>query len=80
MSIFCYCESSDTIRTLPENYAVANRRDGYWRVDCDAALDLGMLLHITEVIHSSHAIKWGSPLRLLGSITPYSTEALKDYL
>ena len=74
MSIFCYCEATDTIRTLPENYLVLDRTiGGRWSIgNCDPALPVDAFVFVGKLLHTEHNLRYGSPLCVLAAITPYT--------
>lgn len=69
-SIFCFQESTETIRTIPENYLVAHRHGGRWICEPDAAVPYKMALVVFKAIHTNHSLRYGSGLSLLAAITP----------
>ena len=83
-SVFCYEESSNTIRMHPEGYLVAHRPEHCgWVCDPDAAVPMKLKLKCFQAIHSDHNVRWGSGLNLLAAITPtesyiYSNEYEKQ--
>ena len=67
--VFCYCECSDTIRTLPGNYLIANRIDGRWICDPDLAAPEWMAVKCFKAL-LNYDRRYGDGLSLLAAITP----------
>ena len=67
--VFCYCDTTETIRTLPANYLVAYKRSGYWICSPDLAVPERMAVKCFRAL-LKHENKYGSGLNLLAAITP----------
>lgn len=46
-----YESGSQTIRQMPQNYMLAKRVGGVWVVDCDGAVTVDTVLHVSMAIH-----------------------------
>lgn len=42
---------SQTVRQMPENYMLARKVRGVWVVDCDGAVTVDTVLHVSMAIH-----------------------------
>ena len=73
--IFCYCDKTETIRTLPSNYLVAYKRDQGWICDPDLAVPRKMSIACFTAL-LEHRNKYGTGLNLLAAITPTESEAV----
>jgi hypothetical protein len=71
MRSIAYCDYSDTIRQMPENYLLAVHRHGAWKMDPDLAADKGLVVALTLSL-MEHGNKWSkSPLGAIMGIAPY---------
>ena len=71
--VFCYQETSETIRILPQNYLVAYNLNGRWICEPDLAVPEKMAVKCFRAL-LKHENKYGSGLNLLAKITPNKDE------
>ena len=60
-----YCESSQTLRLLPNNYLLAQKQNRSWICAPDAAIPDELAQATFKAIFACHDIKWGEPELLL---------------
>lgn len=58
MKTYKYCEYSESIRQMPENYLVAHKSNGSWKCEPDLAADMEFCTKVFRTINHSHANKW----------------------
>jgi hypothetical protein len=69
LTVYSYCEGSNTIRTMPQNYIIAKNESGRWVCDPDCAVPVKMAVHAMSVLHSYEA-KYCDGFELLAMLTP----------
>jgi len=65
---FSYCESTDTIRLMPQNYLVARKYHRGWIVDADMAVPVELASKVFHVVHTEHSTRYGTGPYLLSRI------------
>ena len=74
MSKFIFEESTNTIRTSPENYLVAHKLEedgrpyGDWKITTDGAIPEDMALKCFKVLRENHVACWGDGHTLLKAL------------
>ena len=67
--VFAYCDSTETIRTMPSNYLVSYKVGNRWICEPDLAVPEKMAVKCFKSL-LKHENKYGTGLNLLASITP----------
>lgn len=58
MSTYKYCEYSESIRQMPENYLIAHKSNRAWLCEPDLAANMDFATRVFRTINHSHANKY----------------------
>ena len=58
MQTLIYCEYSETIRQMPENYLIAGKQFNKWVCEPDLAANMNLATAVFQTINHSHAYKY----------------------